>query len=84
MKILILSKDDQDKYTKWAETDNLQGLWKLANFFASGSYCKDFIVYWDFENGTDQPRAMGFDLYCEKQGIKLCWDKNEKGELIRC
>ena len=83
MKILILSRDDDKKFIKWAETDNLKGLWKLANYFASSSYCKDFIIYWDFENGTDQPRAMSFPLYCEREGIILRWDKDETGKLIK-
>ena len=83
MNILILSRNDDKKFTRWAETNNRQDLYKLVSYFAENTYCKDFIIYWDFENGTDQPRAMSFSSYCERQGIILRWDKDEAGKLIK-
>lgn len=83
MNIFILQRDEKGKFIKWAECDNLTSLYEFAQYFANNIYCKDFIIYIDHNNGSDQPRAMSMTAYCDRQGIPLKWDRNEKGELIK-
>lgn len=83
MNILILQRDEKGKFIKWAECDNLTKLYEMVQYFANNVYCRDFIIYIDHNNGSDQPHAWSMTAYCDRQEIPLKWDRNEKGELIK-
>ena len=81
MEILILQKDKADHYIRWAQTDNLNGLYELLQYFANNIYCKDFIVSMTIEK--DKTNYYSLAALCDKQGIPLIWDRDENGKLIR-
>ena len=66
MTILILTKNEQGGFTRWAETDNMQSLYNLVPYFASSCYCEDFIIYHKETN-----KAYSLLSYCEWQGIPV-------------
>lgn len=70
MNILILQRDEKGKFIKWAECDNLKSLYEMAQYFANNVYCRDFIIYIDHNNGSDQPRAMSMTAYCDGRAYR--------------
>ena len=64
MRILILSKNNE-KFTRWAETDNEQTFMEYVKYFASSCLCDDFICYFENYPGCEKPFAVKLPEICK-------------------
>lgn len=72
MTIYIVTKNEDGSFTRWAETNNQAGLFKLAQYFASSCYCEDFIILFKEDN-----YAIRFTGYCDQMGIPIRFKRKE-------
>lgn len=74
MRILILTKDDE-KFTRWAETDNEKTFMEYVKYFASSCLCDDFICYFENYPGCEKPFAVKLPEICKKHNIEMKYSK---------
>lgn len=70
MEVLFLSKDDKG-FTKWATTDNEEGMKSLLEYFCNNIYCEDFIVYFKDYPGTEHPLAVSLEWLAKSYDMKI-------------
>lgn len=80
MKVLFLTKNDNGKYTKWAECDNDDAVIKLLKYFASSCYCDDFICYFENYPGCEKPFAVKMVDLCKAQNIDIKFKRGNQND----
>ena len=78
MKILILTKNKDGKYTRWSESDNEQHFIECVKYFASSCICDDFICYFENYPGCKKPFAVKLSEICKSQNIKMKYGECNK------
>lgn len=75
MRILIVTRDDKGKVTRWSESDNEAHFMECVKYFAGSCLCDDFICYFENYPGCEKPFAVKLPEICKAHDIKMKYHK---------